>query len=79
MYDQFKKYKVKIRRGPGWEVKPDAELIDGKVFEFTNGWVMDEKDTSIYIGETAMLPHDDTWPYCEIGWLASGDLEEVAA
>ena len=68
------KYRVKLRRSDKYRVKPEAEQIDGRVFEFAEGWEMDESDTSIYIGEMAMLPRDDNYPIEAPGWVASGDL-----
>ena len=73
-----KPYLVKIRRNI-CSVKPEAEQIDGLVFVFRPGWVMDEEDTSIYIGETAMVPNDLDWPADAPAWVASGDLEQCKA
>jgi hypothetical protein len=67
-----KKYKVKIRRGDNWKVKPEAEELDGKVFEFKYGWTFDEDE--MYAGEYAMQFVDETSP---LSWMASGDLVEV--
>lgn len=67
---------VRIRRGDGWSVKPEADLIDGRTHVFTRGWVMTEDDTSIYVGETAWLPEPAGWPVgAPVGWIACGDLE----
>ena len=71
------KYKVKIRRGKTWIVRPEAEQIDNKVYNFEASWVMDEEDSSIYVGETVMLPRDDSYPKSAPAWVASGDLVEV--
>jgi len=68
------KYRVEIRRSDKYRVKPEAEQIDGRVFEFVEGWKMDESDTSIYIGEMAMLPLDDDYPIEAPIWVARGDL-----
>jgi len=70
------KYRVNIRRDLA-EVRPCAEQIDGKVFNFVVGWTMDGADTTIYIGEVAMIPHDDDYPTDGPNWVASGDLESV--
>jgi len=67
------KYKVKIRRDLA-KVKPEAELIDGQIYNFIEGWVMDECDTSLYIGEVAMLPRDVNHPRFAPVWVARGDL-----
>ncbi len=72
------RYKVKLRRGNNFKVKPEAEQTDGKVYEFLTGWIMDKEDTRIYIGETTMHPHDETYPKDAPSWIASGDLEEVS-
>lgn len=69
------KYRVQLRRSLA-EVKPEAEPIDDLVFEFTQGWLMDETDTSIYVGEYAMIPRDDKYPIEAPCWIASGDLVE---
>jgi hypothetical protein len=64
-----KKYKVKIRRGNNWKVKPEAEELDGKVFNFKYGWTFDEDE--MYAGEYAMQFIDENQP---LSWMASGDL-----
>ncbi len=77
---QFKHYQatVHLRRGTGWDVKPEAEQMDGQKLIFKPGWIMDADDTSIYIGEWAMLPvRFDDWPDDAPGWIASGDLEDM--
>jgi hypothetical protein len=71
-------YRVAIRRDLA-AVKPAAAVLDGHTFRFTPGWVMSEEDTSIYVGETAMLFADWTAVANEYGdetpaWIASGDL-----
>jgi hypothetical protein len=68
-----KPYLVKIRRELG-QVKPEAEQIDGKVFVFREGWIMGEGDTSLYVGELAMVPNDFDWPADAPAWVAMGDL-----
>jgi hypothetical protein len=70
------KYKVVIRKNPGG-AGPEAEQIDGNVYEFQLGWVLEESDTSIYIGETAMVPDDPSYPKTAPSWVASGDLKPV--
>lgn len=70
-YDSTKKMRVKLRRGPGFKVKPEAEQIDGKDFVFRYGWLMED---GLYKGETAWLPYGITYPAKAPSWLASGDL-----
>ena len=70
------RFKVKIRRGLA-KVKPEANQVDGCVFNFIEGWVMDAEDTSIYIGERAMIPRDNNYPITAPSWIASGDLEAI--
>lgn len=72
------RYTVRIRQDLA-EVRECVKQVDGKSFDFSPGWVMDEEDTSIYIGETAMLPRDPDYPLEAPGWIASGDLVEVKA
>lgn len=66
---------VKLRRGAGWKLKAGSEQLDGMEGEFTAGWHMTSEDTSIYVGEWAMIPLD--WPPDGPGWIASGDLENL--
>lgn len=66
------KMKVAIRNN--WEVKPEALQIDGKVFAFKAMYELTEDDTSIYVGETAMMPVDPSYPADAPTWIASGDL-----
>lgn len=63
---------VKIRRELGMEVKPEAEEIDGKTYNFTVGWVMNDEDA--YPTETAYIPRDPDYPDNAPIWIASGDL-----
>ncbi len=69
------KFKVKLRRGAGWDVKPTAEQLDGRVYLFTTGFVID--DSSIYEGEMAFIPADENYPKDAPVWIASGDLQAV--
>lgn len=64
---------VRIRRGEGWNPKPEAEALDGQRFRFVCGWRQDEDDP--YPGEFAMMPR----PWWENGivWIASGDLVDI--
>lgn len=66
------KMTVKIRRELGMEVKPEAEEIDGKTYNFTVGWVMNDEDA--YPTETAYIPRDPDYPDNAPIWIASGDL-----
>lgn len=63
---------VKIRRELGMEVKPEAEEIDGKTYNFTVGWIMNDEDA--YPNETAYIPRDPDYPDDAPIWIASGDL-----
>lgn len=67
---------VRIRRGPGWQVNPEAESIDGGRYLFTRGWKIDDIDC--YTGEIAWIPdRGEAWPGNGPGWIASGDLADV--
>ncbi len=75
---------VCIRRGEGWSVMPSAELVDGNRYTFRFAWVIEEDDSTIYVGETAWAPHptpisgtDNEWPIDAPLWIASGDLRDV--
>lgn len=69
---------VKIRRGPGWGVKPEAEELDGLTLRLMASWRMTEDDTSIYVGEFAMTPHDDrSARLLPLTWIASGDITDI--
>jgi hypothetical protein len=67
------KYKVVIR-----QVGPETEQINGKIFEFQLGWVLEKADSAVYAGETAMVPDDPSYPKSAPQWIASGDLEVCA-
>ena len=77
--DQFKLYKatVHLRRGDGWDVRPECEQTDGVEAIFRPGWLMTKEDTSIYVGEWAMIPRVEDWPVDSSGWVASGDLQDI--
>lgn len=68
-------YRVRIRRQGFPAVKPDAEMVDGWVHGFSEGWEIDPEDSSIYEGEIAMIPDREEWPLMAPVWIASGDLE----
>jgi len=68
---------VRIRRCEGWQVKPWAEKIDGKTYSFRKAWDITKDDSSIYAGEQAMQPIDETYPFDAPAWIASGDLISV--
>jgi hypothetical protein len=70
------KAKVLLRRDFGLTLKPESEQIDGNVYEFRKGWLI-EDDDSRYPGETAYIAHDPSYPDDAPVWIASGDLEEV--
>lgn len=73
------KYLVKIRRRGKFKglVKPEAELVDGKIFNFGFGWNIEEVDHSLYKGEKAMFPMDENYPHSAPSWIASGDLKSL--
>ena len=68
-------YKVFIRDLPNAVVKKNAECLQGNVYWFEHGWVIDE---GMYKGEVAMLPRDKSYPVDAPIWIASGDLEYVS-
>jgi len=55
-------------------VKTEALQLDGNVYIFREGWVMCKEDTSIYVGEVAMIPQDSSYPLNAPYWISSGDL-----
>lgn len=67
---------IRIRRGDGWNVRPEAEYWDGRRLRFRAGWIMDEDDTEIYVGEWAMIAQDVDEDF-NPGWIASGDLTDI--
>jgi len=75
MLGTVERFKVKIRRNLGLEVKPEAEKIDGCTFMFYYGWTMDNQDT--YPEEIAWIPRDKNYPVDAPAWIASGDLQTV--
>ncbi len=66
---------VRIRRGPGWAVKPEAEALEGRTHRFTYGWRI--RAPSIYAGEIAWIVAPEGWPEDAPLWIASGDLVEA--
>ncbi len=68
------KFKVKIRRISFPDVRPEAEQIDGNVYNFELGWLIGKSDPSIYKNENAMIPRDLNYPNDAPTWIASGDL-----
>lgn len=74
--NEYKLYTVKIRRGEDWKVRSDLNIdaVDGKQFLFRPGWDITREDSSIYVGEVAMIPYPDNYPHDAPGWIASGDL-----
>jgi hypothetical protein len=74
--EQHRRYHatVRLRRGDGFVVKPEAESSDGVSAEFFAAWLMTDDDTSLYVGEWAMIPIGDAIPQ---GWVASGDLVDL--
>ena len=70
---QHERYRVrvKLRRGPAWVVRPDAEALDGRELVVTCAWWC---DPGIYEGEQALLLDHDQEPIT-VAWIASGDVE----
>lgn len=64
---------IRIRRGIGKEVKPEAEQLEGQAYTFRFGWLMTDSDP--YPGENAWIPMDANWPEDAPVWIAAGDLE----
>lgn len=64
--------KMILRIRAGRPVRSGVKLIDGKCFNFSEGWVMDNTDP--YPNEIAMIPNDNRWPQSAPKWIASGDL-----
>lgn len=69
--------RVAIRRDIGRDVRPGAEQLDGRVFVFIYGWMMEDDDP--YPGEVAMIPDDPTYPVGAPHWIASGDLMQIGS
>lgn len=75
-------YRVVIRRDLlRGGVRPEAETLDGREFEFRPGWTITSERPE-YAGEWAMVPvwNSATHPYPDDAppWIASGDLTLVA-
>ncbi len=71
--------KIKIRKNLA-KIRPEALELDGKVFNFMEGWNITESDSSIYVGEIAMIPTELNYFFAypnAPAWIASGDLEEM--
>lgn len=69
----YKVMRVRIRRGEGWNVRPEAEQVDGNVYLFKYGWTFEPDER--YPGEAAWIADDTRWPADAPTWIASGDLE----
>jgi hypothetical protein len=61
-------FKVRLRRGEGWDVKPEAEAMDGKTLRFTFGWIAEPEER--YAGERVWIAPLGS----PVHWLAEGDL-----
>ena len=68
-------FTVKIRRSIDRYVRPNAEQLEGKTFNFLRGW--DIGKTEPYPGEVAWVPDDKSYPKDGPHWIASGDLLSV--
>lgn len=68
---------IKIRRGEGWDVKPEAEEVDGMTLTFRSGYPLEGEDHSdLYTGEWAMIPNMKLREF-PVSWIASGDLSDI--
>ena len=65
---------MKIQLRKDWEIKPEVQQLEGKVFNFAKAWDITDEDSSIYAGEQAMMPIDPNYPVSAPTWIASGDL-----
>lgn len=70
-------FKVRLRRGKGFEVKQSAEVLDGNTYNFIVGWELTEYQEPFMIGEIAMIPRDDNYPLDAPAWISNADLIEV--
>lgn len=69
---------IRFRRGPGYDVKPECEALDGTRHAFSVGWETDRELRPEYAGEWAMVPAEPTAVRAlPIGWIASGDLVDI--
>ena len=70
--------RVRIRRGHGYVVKPEAEPLDGREFSMHAAWRIGADESLLYAGEWALCP-DDPEDFIRLGrvpmWIASGDVE----
>lgn len=75
----YKRYKVSLRRSDVFIVKPEAEQLDGQIFEFCEYWTIEEGESELPIaGESAMVARPGgSYPLSAPEWIASGDLEEL--
>lgn len=69
----YMKAKVKVRTDLAFKIRRNTEDIDGKVFSFVFGWMLEDSHDR-YPGEEAWLPRDPEYPSDAPIWLASGDL-----
>ena len=73
--------RIKIRTNLA-KIRPEALELDGKVFNFREGWNITELDSSIYVGEIAMIPTEPNYFFAypnAPAWIASGDLEGISS
>lgn len=81
--DLYERVRCRVRLRRTWPVKPAAEPLDGRTILFQAGWIIEAEDSSIYVGERAMLIVDWSALVNEFrteevpSWIASGDLELV--
>lgn len=74
-----KQYRVKIREDLGFDVRDEAKQLNGHIFWFYDGWLIDADGPEHYYLETAMIPclKDGTYPIDAPTWIADGDLVPV--
>jgi len=70
-----RKFVVCIRKNfKDSQIRPEALHLEGKIFEFSFGWIA---DSGIYKGEAVWYPCDPSYPIDAPVWIAEGDLLPV--
>jgi hypothetical protein len=66
-------FQVKLRRSEKYQVKPNAEQIDGRTFQFVHRFIVDE---GLCKGEAAWMPdYNSDYPPDAPAWVSEKDLE----
>jgi hypothetical protein len=79
--ERFKTYRVrmKIRRGPGFNPRPEADALDGKEFVVEVAWLISPDEWAQYGNEYALRPVGEqsieAFRRAQVQWTASGDVE----